>query len=221
MRCHDHATAHAIGSHRYLWAVVEAANHLTFRTLLKLIGRQVQACLNERMIEHAVFFATGHKGKAGQIGEHRSGAVLAIKPQQGVFLWELICRQIATNGRERFPQFLSVSPVATVAKTAEPLIAVRLRNRCARPDDFPTFAPFVARGTDLIQSAEGLRQVSACGKARWRAASRVPSMSNTIHVFPTRSTRLPVCLSGVSGRLEQIVEKERPQGFDWGLRQRR
>jgi len=32
MRCHDHATAHAIGSHRYLWAVVEAANHLTLQS---------------------------------------------------------------------------------------------------------------------------------------------------------------------------------------------
>jgi hypothetical protein len=84
---------------------------------------------------------------------------LAIKPQEGAFSRELVCCEIATNGRERFPQFLSVSPVASVAKTAEPLVAVRLGNRRARPDDFPTFAPFVPGGTHLIQPAEGLRQV--------------------------------------------------------------
>lgn len=41
MRCHDHATPYAIGTHRNLWAVVETANHLAFRTLLELIRWQV------------------------------------------------------------------------------------------------------------------------------------------------------------------------------------
>jgi len=41
MRCHDHAAQHALGPHGYLCAVVEATDHLTFRALLELIGRQM------------------------------------------------------------------------------------------------------------------------------------------------------------------------------------
>ncbi len=49
---HHHAAQHALGSHRHLWTVVEAAHHLAFRALLELIGGQVQTRLHERMIEH-------------------------------------------------------------------------------------------------------------------------------------------------------------------------
>ncbi len=35
---HDHAAGHAIGSHQNFGAIVEAARHLAFGTLLKLIG---------------------------------------------------------------------------------------------------------------------------------------------------------------------------------------
>ena len=56
MGCHDHATGHALGSHRDLWAVVEAAHDLAFRALLELIGGQVQARLDERVIEQRVLF---------------------------------------------------------------------------------------------------------------------------------------------------------------------
>ena len=48
---HDHAAQHALGSHRHLWAVVEAAHHLAFWALLELIRGQVQTRLNQRMIE--------------------------------------------------------------------------------------------------------------------------------------------------------------------------
>jgi hypothetical protein len=34
VRGDDYATGHAIGSHRDLWTIVEAAHHLTFGTLL-------------------------------------------------------------------------------------------------------------------------------------------------------------------------------------------
>jgi hypothetical protein len=46
----------------------------------------VQTRLNEWMIEHAVFFATGNIGEASQIGEHSPGAILPIKPQKRAFL---------------------------------------------------------------------------------------------------------------------------------------
>ena len=48
--------------------------------LLELIGGQVQTRLKQRMIEHTVFFATGHKGEANEIGEHGPAAILSIKP---------------------------------------------------------------------------------------------------------------------------------------------
>ena len=81
---------HALGSHRHSGAVVEAAHHLAFRTLLELIGGQVQTRLDERMIEHGVLFATGHKGEASQIGKHSPRAILAIEPEQGRALRELV-----------------------------------------------------------------------------------------------------------------------------------
>jgi hypothetical protein len=120
MRGHNHTREPAIGSHWDLWAVVERANHLAFGTLLSLIGRQVQTRLNERMIEHPVFFATGHKGKACQVGEYRPGTILPIKPQKRTFLWELVCGQILTNGYETLSQFLPISAIPSVPETAEP-----------------------------------------------------------------------------------------------------
>jgi len=174
------------------------------------------------MIEHAVFFATGHKGKAGQIGEHRPGAVLAIKPQQDVFLWELVCREIATNGRERFPQFLSVSPVASGApKPPSRLSAVRLRNRRARPDDLPTFAPFVAGGTHLIQPAEGLRQVLGFRQGALTGGF-TRAINSKDHPPAARSIYQTPGLLVVRHRTtEQIVQKQRAQDIHRGLRPRR
>src|SRR6266436_4464897 len=85
MRGHHHTTQYAIGSHRDLWAVVQRANHLTFGTLLNLIGRQVQPRLNEWMVEQVIVLAARHKRKASHIGEHRSIAILPIEPEQRAF----------------------------------------------------------------------------------------------------------------------------------------
>src|SRR6266480_7993649 len=120
MRCHDDTAPCAIWSHRDLWTIVEAAHHLAFRTLLDLISRKVQTLLNQRVIEHAVFFATGHKREPSHIGEHGSGAILPVEPQQGARSVELRRREIAPNGRDPPTQFLPVMPVAAVAKRAEP-----------------------------------------------------------------------------------------------------
>src|SRR5262249_24466628 len=155
---------HALGSHRNLWAIVEAAHHLAFRTLLELIGGQVQACLNQRMIKQVIIFATGHKREASHIGEHYPVAILAIEAQQRAFWWMLVCRQIPPNGRNCLAQFLSISAIPTVPKPAEPLITVCLSNRCPRSHDFPTLAAPVARCTDVIQSAKSERQVVGLGK---------------------------------------------------------
>ena len=49
---------------------------------MELIGGQMQTRLDQRVIKHTVFFATGHKREAGQIREHGPRAILAIEPQQ-------------------------------------------------------------------------------------------------------------------------------------------
>src|SRR6266699_541617 len=95
---HDHAAQHALGPHRHLWAVVEAAHDLTFWTLLELIRRQVQTRLNERMVEHRVLFAAGHKGEASQISKQGSRAILAVEPEQGALWQELVYREIPVDG---------------------------------------------------------------------------------------------------------------------------
>lgn len=86
MRCHDHAAQHALGPHGYLCAVVKATDHLTVRALLELIGRQMEACLHERMIKHTALFAAGHEREASEIGEYGPGAILSVEPQQGASL---------------------------------------------------------------------------------------------------------------------------------------
>ena len=152
---YHHAAREALGADWHVWTIVEAAHDLAFRTLLDLISRQVQTCLNQRVIEHAVFFATGHKREPSHIGEHGSGAILPVEPQQGARSFELRRREIAPNGQEPLAQFLSVTPVATVAKRAEPLLAMGLSNRCARANHLPAFAASVARSAHVIQPAKG------------------------------------------------------------------
>jgi hypothetical protein len=59
-------------------------------------------------------------------------------------------RQVPTDGRETPTQFLPVSPVALVPKTAEPLEAVSLADDGPRPYHLPSLATPVTRSTDII-----------------------------------------------------------------------
>ena len=60
----------------------------------------MQPCLNQRVIQHMVLFAAGHKGEASQIREYSPGAILTVEPQQGAFLRKLVRCEVATNGCE-------------------------------------------------------------------------------------------------------------------------
>ena len=71
MHGYDYATEHPFGSHRDLRAVVQTAHDLAFGTLLKLIGRQEQTRLDERMIKGRVLLATGHKTEPQRAGVAR------------------------------------------------------------------------------------------------------------------------------------------------------
>jgi hypothetical protein len=111
------------------------------------------------MIKSAVLFAARHKCEAGQVREHRPGAVLAKDMEQGAFRQELVRREVARDGGERLAQLLSVPPVAAVAKRAEPLEAVGLTEDGARSYQLATLASRVAGRAHLIQPAKGWRQV--------------------------------------------------------------
>src|SRR5579883_1844033 len=80
---YDHAAAESLRSHWHDRAVVEAAHHRTFATLLKLIGWQMQTSLHERMIKHTILLAASHKGEVSQIGKDGPRAILSIESQQG------------------------------------------------------------------------------------------------------------------------------------------
>jgi hypothetical protein len=75
--CHYHATPYTRRSHWHVWAVGETAPCLTFWALLELIGWEMQARLNLRMIKGGVLFAARHKSEPGQVREDRASAVLA------------------------------------------------------------------------------------------------------------------------------------------------
>ena len=112
MGCHDHTAEHTLGSHRNLWAIVEAAHHQAFWALLELIWGQVQTRLHKRMIQYGVVFATGHKREPSQVGEHSTGAILPIEPDQGALLLHLVCSKVTTDSRQSLAEFFSVEPVA-------------------------------------------------------------------------------------------------------------
>src|SRR5260221_11167202 len=61
---HHHTAQYAIGSHRHLWAVVEATHHLTFRALLELICWEMQKARDERMIMHLEHLRACYKHEA-------------------------------------------------------------------------------------------------------------------------------------------------------------
>lgn len=114
-RYHD-AAQHRLWPHRHRLAVVETACHLALRALLDLIGRQMQTSLDEGMIKDGVVFASCHIGKANQVGEYSSRAILAVEPQQSMLFQALVRREVPTDGAEALTQFLPVVPVPAGAK---------------------------------------------------------------------------------------------------------
>lgn len=220
MRRSNDARALAIGPDWDLWTVGEAAHHVTFGALLELVGRQVQACLNEWMVEQTRVFPAGHQREASHIGEDRSIALLPVTPDQRAFWWELRGSQRPANGRESLASFLPRASVPTVAETAEPMGAVRLRHGGPRPDCLSAFATSIARCTDLVQPTKSRRQVLPLRESalprRFPRPINVkdfPGVPHAIQQFP----RLPV---GCERASEQIIEKERAQRFDGSFGER-
>src|SRR5215831_15356443 len=69
-----------------------------------------------------------------------------------------MCLEVLGDGRKALAQFLPVAPVPSVAKRAEPLVAVSQADDRAGAHRLPALASGVASSADIIQSAEGWRQ---------------------------------------------------------------
>src|SRR6266566_4851922 len=173
--------------------------------------------------QHGIVLAAHHERKASQIGDDGTRPILSIQTEQGARLWELVRSKLAPDCRARAMQFLPVEPSASIAERAEPLVGVSLRDGGSGTDDFPPFAPSVARGTDLIQPAQGRRQIRVLGQGPLAGGlSRAidikdeSGLSLSIHKLAS----LPLWAQRAR---EQIVEKERAQGFDglWGERRQK
>lgn len=116
--------------------------------------------------------------------------------------------QIPANGGKPLAQFFPIAPVAPISITAEPPVAMCLRDCSPCPDRLPAFAARARPGAHTSSNRRNAGgKLSPWGSARWRAASRVPSMSKTIQFSPFRSTSPPVCLSGVRGRASKSLRK--------------
>jgi hypothetical protein len=77
-------------THCHVRAVIERADQVTFRARELLIGRQVQARLDDWLVKEPIVLAAHHERKAEQIGQDGSGPIQAVKPQQGAFFWKLV-----------------------------------------------------------------------------------------------------------------------------------
>ena len=111
--------------------------------------------------------------------------------------------------------------VPFVSETAEPMIAMGLRNRCARANNLPAVAASVARGAHVIQPAKGWRKLIGLGQ---RTLPRCLSRSIDVEHDPGGSCSIQQdsgLLVGREGPNEQIVEKQRAQGFHRCFCQRR
>src|SRR5450631_4148948 len=173
MGCDNNAAMDTFWSYGHIRAIVETTHDQTFWAVLQLVGGEVQTGLNERMIEDGVIFATHHKGKICQVCNDRPSAILSIDAQHSLRLPEVVCSQVAINGRERLAQFHSVVSIAWGAKRAEQVRTVSLTDNRPRPHDFSSLASGVARSTEVIQSSKGrweflcLRECPlACGLTR-------------------------------------------------------
>ena len=164
MGSHDHSAQHASRSHRYLWTVVETSDHLAFWALLELIRGEVQTRLDQRMVEHVVVFPSRHKREARHLGKCSPRTILPVESEQRLRRFELIRSEIACDRSQSLAQFLPVMAVPFVSETAEPMIAMGLRNRCARANNLPAVAASVARGAHVIQPAKGWRKLIGLGQ---------------------------------------------------------
>jgi len=117
---------------------------------------------------------------ASQIGDDGTRPILSIQTEQGALLRELVQSRIAPDGRERAMQFLPVEPIASIAERAEPLVGVSEAQTAVR---VRTTSPRLRPVQPGAQTSSNRRKAGGrsglLGKARWRAATRRPSMSKT------------------------------------------
>jgi len=112
----------------------------------------VEPSLDEWVIQHGVVLASRHKRVACQVREDRSCAIGTIQTHQGAQRGKLVGFQVSLNGLEPLAQFLAIDPVAFVAETAEPLMAVGLQDGCAGTNHLASLASGVAWSTYGVEA---------------------------------------------------------------------
>jgi hypothetical protein len=211
----DHQTA-ALPA-RATWHVRasrERADQLTFRAGEWLIGGQVQARLDRRHVKEPRVLAARHESQTQEISLHCSGPRPTVKSQQSALFGNRMRLQGGTNRLSCSSQLLAVLAVPRVAEGAEPLRRLCLPDGRAGPHAFPRLRPVEPGAHTSSNRRWGTGSSGVWGKARGRAASRVPS-SNTFHRLPARSVSPHGCVRCFSLSLAPICEKQRTQGLDW------
>src|SRR5579875_1182690 len=111
--------------------------------------------------------------------------------------------------------------VASVAKRAEPLIAVGLTDRRARANHLAALASSVSRSTHVIQSTKGRRKFIGLGQGALPGGLSSPINVEDCPGVTCSVEQTSSLLVGRERPTEQIVQKHGAQGFDGCLCQRR
>jgi hypothetical protein len=127
--------------------IIERAANPAFRLRQVLVSRQVQAGLDLGAIQQSIIFAARDIRQAGQVSEDCSSPILPIQAEKDVFFCKIVCLRICLDCRHSAAQLYAVLAVPRIAVRAEPLMRVRMEDGGAGSDNFPPFAPSVARST--------------------------------------------------------------------------
>lgn len=159
-----------------------------------------------RQIEEIIILASHN---VGQIGENGSIAILPIQTDHRPAQGKSLSFHIPTDHLYSLPQ---LSPVLAVTfarcpgKRAEPLVHIDLEHGGPGPNSFPSFAPCIARGTDLIRTALCGWQIRCGWQCTLTCTYRVSSTSNTSHCVPCRSHSPPVFPPSPAGEQRGLRE---------------
>ncbi len=139
---------------------------------------------------------------------------MSIQAEKGALFWNMVGLHVRLDCPHGAAQLCAVLAVPRVAIRAEPLMGMGLQNGGAGAHDFPTFAPSVPRGTDLLQAS--LRCWPVRGLGQSALAGRLARAINVEdHSLSACSINKPADLALVAQRAsQQIVEKQGTQGFD-------
>ncbi|HEY1349368.1 MAG TPA: hypothetical protein VGF67_07085 [Ktedonobacteraceae bacterium] len=115
----DETAGHPTVASRYIWAIRERADQVTFWEGELLISRQGEARLYDWQVQESIHVTAHDEWQPQHVGQNGSGSVEAIKPQQCRRSGQVVCLQIRLDRFHRSAELLTVFTIAWVAKGAE------------------------------------------------------------------------------------------------------